>query len=112
MAASKTEDFHPEFQTAPLVKYIGIPRKFVVGEVVRKDNRGECAEGVHVTLEGDGVRLETTTDNFGDFEFEGLEKNRQFQLRVDLKHYASMIIDVDTQMDVDLGEIVMEPMKK
>jgi Fe-S-cluster-containing dehydrogenase component len=112
MAGSKTEGFHPEYETAPLVRYIGIPKRFVVGEVVCKDERGECAQGVWITLEGEGTKLETHTDSYGDFEFEGLEKDKQFRLRVDLKGYASMIIDVSTRNDVDLGEIVLEPLKK
>jgi Fe-S-cluster-containing dehydrogenase component len=112
MAALKTEDYHPEYKTAPLVKYVGIPKRFVVGEVVRKDQTGECAQGAIVKLEGDGVKLETQSDSYGDFEFEGLERNKQLKLRVDLKGYASMIIDVDTSKDVDLGPIVLEPLKK
>jgi Fe-S-cluster-containing dehydrogenase component len=112
LAARETEVYHPEYGTEPLVKYIGIPKRFVVGEVVRKDERGECAQGVWITLEGEGTKLETHTDSYGDFEFEGLEKNKQFRLRVDLKGYASMIIDVNTRNDVDLGEIVLEPLKK
>jgi Fe-S-cluster-containing dehydrogenase component len=111
-AAVKTEDYHPEYKTAPLVKYVGIPRRFVVGEVVRRDMPGECAQGVWVSLEGDGAKLETHTDSYGDFEFEGLDKNKKFRLRVDLKGYASMIIDVSTHNDVDMGEIVLEPLKK
>ena len=111
-AALKTEDYHPEYKTAPLVKYVGIPKRFVVGEVVRRDDSGECAQGVWITLEGEGIKLETHTDSYGDFEFEGLDKNKKFRLRVDLKGYASMIIDVNTQNDVDLGEIVLEPLKK
>ena len=110
--ALETEAYHPEYKADPLVKYVGIPKKFVVGEIVRADDRGECAEGVKVTLQGEGTKLETATDSYGDFEFEGLEKNKEFQLRVDLKGYASMIIDVDTQTDRDLGEIVLEPLKK
>ena len=97
---------------APLVKYVGIPKRFVVGEVVRRDEPGECAEGVKISLEGDGVDLKTESDSYGDFEFEGLEKNKELQLRIDLEGYASMIIDVNTQTDVDLGEIVLEPLKK
>jgi Fe-S-cluster-containing dehydrogenase component len=112
MAAVQTEDYHPEFKTAPLVKYVGIPKRFVVGEVVRKDMPGECAQGVSVTLDGEGISRATQTDSYGDFEFEGLDKNKKFQVRVDLKGYASMIIDVNTQIDVDLGEIVLEPLKK
>ncbi len=111
-ASVKTETYHPEYKTDPLVKYVGIPKKFVVGEVVRRDMPGECAQGVAVTLEGEGVKLATQTDSYGDFEFEGLDKNKQLKLRVDLKGYASMIIDVSTQKDVDLGEIVLEPLKK
>jgi Fe-S-cluster-containing dehydrogenase component len=112
MAAVQTEDYHPEFKTAPLVKYVGIPKRFVVGEVVRKDMPGECAQGVSVTLDGEGISRATQTDSYGDFEFEGVDKNKKFQLRVDLKGYASMIIDLSTQRDVDLGEIVLEPLKK
>jgi len=112
VAALPTEDFHPEYKTAPVVKYVGIPKRFVVGEVVCRDNTGECAQGVAVSLEGDGVKMKTMTDSYGDFEFEGLEKNKELKLRVDLRGYASMIIDVSTQADVDLGEIVLEPLKK
>ena len=72
----------------------------------------ECAQGVKVTLQGDGVKRETATDSYGDFEFEGLDQNQDYQVRVDLKGYASMIIDVNTQTDVNLGEIVLEPLKK
>ena len=64
-----------------MVKYVGIPKRFVVGEVVREDLPGECAEGVLVTLEGDGLKRETRSDIFGDFDFDGLEKNSTFKLR-------------------------------
>jgi Fe-S-cluster-containing dehydrogenase component len=110
-AAFKTETYHPEYGVAPLVKYVGLPTRFVAGEVVRRDVPGECAQGVWITLEGDGVKRETISDSYGDFEFEGLEKNKDFRVRIDYKGYASMIIDVCTQTDVDLGEIVLEPLK-
>ena len=110
-AALKTEILHPEYGLAPTVKYLGLPTRFVAGEVVRRDVPGECAQGVKVTLEGDGAKRETATDSYGDFEFEGLEKGKQYQVRVDLKGYASMIIDVDKPNDVNLGQIVLEPLK-
>jgi len=110
-AALKTEVFHPEYGLAPTVKYVGLPTRFVAGEVVRRDVPGECAQGVKVTLDGDGAKRETVTDSYGDFEFEGLEKNKQYQVRVDLKGYASMIIDIDKPNDVNLGQIVLEPLK-
>jgi nitrate reductase beta subunit len=111
LAALKTETYHPEYNTSPTVKYVGIPKRFIVGEVVRRDVPGECAEGVKVTLESDGFKLETRTDNYGDFEFDGLEKNTDFRVCVDYEGYASMIIEVFTQTDVDLGEIMLEPFK-
>jgi Fe-S-cluster-containing dehydrogenase component len=110
-ATLKTEVYHPEYGVSPLVKYVGLPKRFITGEVVRRDVPGECAEGVKITLEGEGVNIETRSDSYGDFEFDGLEKNKAFRVNIELPGYASMVIDVSTQTDVDLGEIVLEPFK-
>ncbi|MCE5255101.1 MAG: oxidoreductase [Actinomycetia bacterium] len=110
-ASRKTETYHPEYEVSPLVKYLGLPKRFIVGEVVRRDVPGECAEGVKVTLEGSGLKLETRSDGYGDFEFDGLEKNTDFLVGIECEGYASMIIEVSTQTDVDLGEIILEPLK-
>ena len=53
--------------------------------------------------------METRSDSYGDFEFDGLEKNTDYRVGVELEGYASMVIEVYTQTDVDLGEIVLEP---
>ncbi len=111
LAAAQTEDYHPEFGTQPLVKYVGIPGRFVVGEVVRQDVLGECAEGALVTIEGDGLKLETRTDIFGDFEFDGLERDTAFKVRVEFEGYAPRVVEVSTRRDVDLGEVVLEPLR-
>jgi Fe-S-cluster-containing dehydrogenase component len=108
-AAADTEVMHPEFDTKPLVTYIGLPKKFIAGEVVFQDNQGECAEGVTVTLSADGVNLETATDIFGDFEFERLEKNKTFTLNVAAEGYVSKEIECTTRKDINLGEIVLDP---
>ena len=92
MAEKQIEDFHPEYGTKPAVKYVGIPKRFVAGEVVRADNTGECAEGASITLEGDGVKLETASDSYGDFEFEGLDKNKAFKVTVELAGYGAKIV--------------------
>jgi Fe-S-cluster-containing dehydrogenase component len=101
------EAFHPEFETAPLVRYVGIPKRLVTGEVVLEGKEDACAEGVRVTLEGEGARLETASGTFGDFEFEGLAKNAAYRITVSHAGYAPQQIDVRTQTDVDLGEIVL-----
>lgn len=108
-ADAATEEMHPEFGTQPLVKYIGLPKRFVAGEVVFADNQGECAIGVKVTLSGDGVERETATDVFGDFEFEGLENNKAYQIRIAAEGYTAQEIQCTTRKDVNLGEIVLAP---
>jgi Fe-S-cluster-containing dehydrogenase component len=112
LVAAGAEVYHPEFGVAPSVRYIGLPKRFIVGEVVRHDVPGECAEGVRVQLlEGDTVVMETVTDSYGDFEFNGLEPDKAYDVRVDLPGYASMIIEVGKKKDVDLGAITLEPFK-
>lgn len=109
LTAAQTEVMRPEFGTKPMVKYIGLPKRFIAGEVVFADNPGECAQGVPVTLSGEGVRMETTTDIFGDFEFERLEKNKVFTLSIAAAGYLPTTIDCTTRTDVNLGEVVLQP---
>ena len=103
------EAFHPEYKTAPSVMYSGIPKKFIAGEVVFKDKQDECAQGVKVILESNGIKLETLTDTFGGFEFEGLEKNKTYKVTVNQSGYSSYEYDFKLMTDVNLGEIVLEP---
>ncbi|SLM31701.1 putative pyrogallol hydroxytransferase small subunit [Desulfamplus magnetovallimortis] len=106
---SKTESFHPEYGTAPSVKYIGIPKRFVAGEVVLSDQQEECAEGVKIILEGNGEKREILSDAYGDFEFEGLEKNSAYSITVEKDGYDSCKAEFFTRTDVNLGEIVISP---
>ncbi len=108
-ASLKTEAFHPEYGTNPTVRYVGLPKKFITGEVVLRDKQGECAQGVKVVIEGEGLKLETETDAYGDFEFDGLAKNVKYQVVIEHGGYASQKIEVVTQSDIDLGEIAIDP---
>jgi Fe-S-cluster-containing dehydrogenase component len=107
-ASQAAESLHPEFKTDSLVQYVGIPKHFVAGEVIYKGNDGECAPGVKVSLSGGGQSLETVTDLFGDFEFEGLDKNEKYQVVVTADGYAEKKVDFATYKDVNLGEIELE----
>ena len=109
VAAADTEVFHPEYNTNPLVKYSGIPKRFITGEVVLKGKEDECAQGVKIVLEGNGQKVETISDVYGDFEFDGLPKNKAYTITVEEKGYAVKTIAVTTQTDVNLGEVVLEP---
>jgi hypothetical protein len=55
------------------------------------------------------VSLETQTDVYGDFEFEGLEKNETYRVRISLTGYEDQEIEFTTQKDVNLGEIMLAP---
>ncbi len=108
-ARLETESLHPEFKVEASVQYVGIPKRFVTGEVVCNDNQGECAPGVHVTLSGGGQNRRTVTDMFGDFEFEGLDKNETYIVTVAVDGYDPQEVEFTTFSDVNLGEIVLDP---
>jgi Fe-S-cluster-containing dehydrogenase component len=70
------ETYRPGLGTQPNVYYKNLYRfekAFVAGAVI-KDN--ECAEGVEVTLQGNGVVQSQTTDYFGDFKFDRLDSGK------------------------------------
>ena len=77
LAASRTEALHPEYEMGEKVRYIGLPKRFMAGSVVFGDI-DECAEGVKVSVEGDGEKKTLTTNNYGDFEFEDLSLNKDY----------------------------------
>ncbi len=108
-AAGNAAPFHPEFDTNPAVLYIGLPKRFVAGEVVLGDQLGECAEGVKVLLEGNGQTLEAQSDSYGDFEFEGLEKNIRYKITLEKQGYMTYSAEFSTSADVNLGEVVLSP---
>lgn len=110
-AASQTESFHAEFKTVPSVRYIGLPKRFIAGEVVLKGMEGECAQGVHVTLAGGGKQLKTVSNEYGDFEFEGLDKNTTYRISAEKAGYGGKEVEAITLTDIHLGEIVLEPLR-
>jgi hypothetical protein len=108
LIARYQEQLHPEYGLAPNVKYIGIPKRFVAGEVVFRDKKDECAVGVKVTLsskgQADGI---TKTDNYGEFEFEGLDADKDYTLLVEHSGYRARKMKVNTKIDMYLGEILL-----
>jgi len=93
------------------VKYIGIPRRFIAGEVVFRDRKDECAVGVKVTLssKGDADKV-TKTDNYGDFEFEGLAPGKDYTVSIEHSGYSAKKVKVKTNIDTYLGEILLSKM--
>jgi tetrathionate reductase subunit B len=108
----RSEILHPEFKTAPWVYYIGLPRKFVAGSVydTHEDN---CVADAPVTLTDlkSGEKFTSKTDCFGDFWIKGL-KVGDYSLKVKKPGYlAKEIKPINTEKDVNLGDIGIQKRK-
>jgi hypothetical protein len=90
---------------------MGIPRRFIAGTVIFK-NKDKCAENVKVTLSGRGEKQTLRTNNFGDFEFEGLDEGEEFNVKIEHPGYMPQSFKVQTKLDVYLGEILLRPSSK
>jgi hypothetical protein len=106
IASSKTESLHPEYGLKEKVLYIGLPKRFIAGSVVFGD-RDECAEGVKITLEWEGEKKTALTNNYGDFEFEGLLEEKAYSVKVEATGYKSQKFDIKTGIDLYLGDIFL-----
>lgn len=98
----KLEVFRPELGTNPHVYYKNLYRftkAFIAGQVVEKIF-DDCAEGISVTLKGDGICENTVTDYFGEFKFDGLCPGT-YTLEIDGKEVKK----VELQDSRNVGEI-------
>ncbi len=111
MSASETDELNPAFALKPNVRYIDLPKRFIVGEVVLGDNQNECASGIKVFLTDGAKTFECETDSFGDFEFDGLEASKKYTIRVEHKGYKTTEQQVTTYSDVNIGVIELRPGK-
>jgi len=105
-ASGKAEILHPEYEMKEKVTYIGLPKRFVAGSVVLGD-KDECAENVSVTLTGEGEKKTVKTDNYGDFEFEGLPEDKEYSVKIECPGYKPEEFSVKTKVDVCLGDIIL-----
>lgn len=106
LAAGKAEVLHPEYGMQEKVLYLGLPRRFVAGSVVFGDT-DKCAANVTVTLTGEGEQKTTKTNNYGDFEFEGLAKDKDYTVQIEHRGYKPKKLKTRTKIDVYLGDIVL-----
>ena len=106
--SAKAEAFHPEWNTGPSVYYIDLYRitgSFIAGTVVFGDT-DECAENVTAILSADGKSVKSVTNNYGDFEFDGLDAGK-YRLNLECAGYTPKTIDIDLKTDNYLGEIIL-----
>jgi len=109
-AQGAVEPLHPEHGTRPVVGYIGLPKRFIAGEIVLADKMEWPAPGVAVSLRHDGQHIAATTDDYGDFEFDGLQANAEYVLSVSHPGYHPRSLTLVTQRDLNVGTIALDPL--
>jgi Fe-S-cluster-containing dehydrogenase component len=104
----KATDLNP-CGAGPRVYYLNIPKNFIGGMVFDSD-KYEIVEGAVCRLTDGEKMLETTTDGFGDFWFEGLDK-ALWTLTVKAGGYKKLTIErISTEEEsVNLGDIALSP---
>lgn len=104
------EVMKPELGTKPRVYYRNLYRyaKCFIGGTVAAENNGivDCVEGASVQLLKDGASVAvTTTDNYGDFKFDGLdEESGRYSVQVFVSG-RSKSVEATLGASVNLGEI-------
>ncbi|MEM1850372.1 MAG: 4Fe-4S dicluster domain-containing protein [Thermosphaera sp.] len=103
--------FKPEVGLRSGVFYIGLHRytkELLAGSVALKDS-DEIAKGAKVTLvnKKTGEKTVTETNEFGLFEFDGLELG-SYSLTVEYPGYKPKTIDIDLSKSIYIGYIELE----
>jgi len=105
LSTSGTETLHPEYGLTTRVHYKNLPKRFIAGTVYTPDDE-EVAIGATCTLTGGGNTYTETTDEYGDFWFEGIPAD-DFTLKIE-KDGKSKTISVSTKdMDIGMGDIAL-----
>jgi len=102
---SKAEVLLPEHETSPRIYYMNIPKKFIAGTVYNPEINEIIEDAVCTLTDSDsGKQFTATTDGFGDFWFEGLEKSI-FYLKIEAEGRIKEFNSINTVKDVNLGDI-------
>jgi len=90
---AQAEQLHPEYGRNASVYYIGLPKAFIAGTTYCSQS-GECLEGARVSLikESGEKILKTITNNYGDFEFESVEVDSTYSLKIEADGYDALTI--------------------
>jgi len=108
IAQKPVEALAPVPAEPPPVRYLGLPTRFVAGEIVLGDGSEECAEGVSVSLRKGQQTFTISTDNYGDFEFLGLEADTEYVLSIEHAGYERFELHWNSSADPNIGTIVIE----
>jgi len=98
--------YHPE--TGPNVYYLNMPGRFIAGTLYDPVEQ-EVLIGAKVTCVGEGLNLETETDDFGDYWFRNLPDNGTFTVTARMPGYKDLVFEqVSTEKSTNLGDSPME----
>ena len=101
------EALAPQPAVQPPVGYFGLPARFVAGEIVLGDRPEECAQGVRITLRQGRQEFATASDNYGDFEFNGLLADAEYVLRIDHAGYRPLELRLSPGADANVGTLAL-----
>jgi tetrathionate reductase subunit B len=104
---AQAEVLHPEYGAKPRVYCIGLPKTFIAGTVYDSE-ADEIVEGALVTLKPeDGAEAAASTDEFGDFWLDGLERGT-YLVSIQKDGYVSIELGpVELDKDLNLGDLPM-----
>ncbi len=108
LKSADVQVFHPEWRAKPRVYYLDLHKmtKYFMAAAVVYADTDECAEGVMATLTAGGKSVRAPTNNYGNFEFDGLDVGR-YLVKLERPGYTTMTIDVALTTDSYLGEIIL-----
>jgi tetrathionate reductase subunit B len=105
---SRAEVLEPKNGSTPQkvrVYYLNLPKRFIAGTVYDPVAE-EVVIGATCTLSGNGSGT-VSTDEFGDFWFEGIEVG-SYSLKIEAAGFPTKQIDtISTEEDVNLGDIAL-----
>ena len=103
---ARAEVIRPELGLKPRVYYLNIMKRFIAGTVYDPRQKEVVIGAVCTLTESRSIEKRTvTTDNFGDFWFKGLPDNVSYKLEIEKDGRVKAFDNIDTQNDVNLGDI-------
>jgi Fe-S-cluster-containing dehydrogenase component len=102
-----TEILYPDYGLTTRVHYKNLPKRFIAGLVYNSSER-EVVTGATCTLTSStGTTYTETTDEFGDFWFNGLDED-VYSLKIESGGVTYTQEDISTQeADINLGDIAL-----
>jgi Fe-S-cluster-containing dehydrogenase component len=103
------EVLHPEFHAAPRVKWRGLPKPWIAGQVVDA-TADEVIAGATVTVLDlfEGESCTVVSDAFGDFWIRNLKPHRKYRIDIAKDGREPVRAIVTTDSDQDLGTIALK----